>query len=115
MRAPLVLERAGLLHRLAIPLPAGDFYKDGGWLFFGLAPGSTYADATSEPSFLRTYATRVPALVPSAAPARPLFTPVLFPVFADATAAAAAGRYDDVFAEAIGFDDGFAKIVHATQ
>ena len=41
---------------------------------------------------------------------------MLFPVFPDApTAAAVASKYDTVFPEAITFDDGFAKIVHATQ
>src|SRR5262249_31607889 len=75
--------------------------------------------AVGGPNFFRTFATRVPAVVGSslAAPTgRPVFTAVLFPVFADATAASAAGtKYDDIFPEAALFDDGFAKIVHGYQ
>ena len=114
MREPAILRAAGLLHTLDVALPRGDLYKDGGWLFLTLDPTSAYADSVALPGFLRTFATRVPAL--SRASGRPVFTAVLFPVFADGAAAATAGpAYDEVFPEAIRFDDGFAKIVHATQ
>lgn len=114
LRVPPLMRRAGLLYTLDVPLPADDFYQDGGWLFFTLAPTSDYASAVGLPNFVRSFATRVPPL--SVARPRPVFTAVLFPVFPDATAAAAvAARYDTVFPEAISFDDGFAKIVHAVQ
>jgi hypothetical protein len=113
-RLPLVMRRAGLLHTVTIPLPDPAFYADAGWLFFTLAASSDYAAAAALPNFFRTYATRVPSL--STTNDRSVFTAVLFPVFADATAASAvAGRYDEVFPEALTFDDGFSKIVHATQ
>ena len=114
VRQPLVLRRAGLLHDVTVGLPTPDFYRDGGWLFFTLAARSDYANAVGEPNFFRSFATRVPSL--SVAQRRPVFTAVLFPVYSNAAAAAAvADRYDDVFREAVLFDDGFAKIVHATQ
>lgn len=114
LRVPPLMRRAGLLHTIDVPLPADDFYAGGGWLFVTLAPGSDYASAAGIPGFLRSFATRVPPL--AVARARQVFTAVLFPVFPDATlAAAAAAKYDTIFPEAIAFDDGFGKIVHATQ
>ncbi len=114
VRQPMVLRAAGLLHTIEVALPKHDLYADGGWLFLTLDPSSDYASSAALPGFLRTFATRVPAL--SAATQRPIFTAVLFPVFADATAAAASGdSYDEIFPEATRFDDGFAKIVHAAQ
>ena len=114
LRQPLVLRAAGLLHTIEVTLPSPDLYKNGGWLFLTLAASSDYASSAPLPGFLRSFATRVPAL--TASTERAIFTAVLFPVFADATAAAAAGGdYDEVFPEAIRFDDGFAKIVHAAQ
>jgi len=114
VRQPMVLRAAGLLHTIEVSLPSAELYANGGWLFLTLDPSSDYASSAALPGFLRSFATRVPAL--EAATPRPVFTAVLFPVFADATAAAAAGgAYDEVFPEAIRFDDGFAKIVHAAQ
>jgi hypothetical protein len=114
LRQPLVLRAAGLLHTIEVALPKADLYAEGGWLFLGLDPSSDYASSAPLPGFLRSFATRVPAL--EASTRRSIFTAVLFPVFPDATAAAATGgSYDEVFPEAIRFDDGFAKIVHAAQ
>src|SRR5262249_11287266 len=114
LRVPPLMRRAGLLHTVEVTLPGDDFYASGGWLFFKLAPGSDYADAVAIPGFVRSFATRIPVL--DVKQARPVFTAVLFPVFPDAPSAAAeAPKYDTVFPEAVTFDDGFAKIVHATQ
>ena len=114
LRVPPVMRRAGLLHTVQVALPDDHFYSSGGWLFFTLSPDSDYADAAGLAGFARSYATRVPAL--DTAHARPVFTAVLFPVFANPAAASAqSAKYDSVFPEAITFDDGFCKIVHATQ
>ncbi len=114
LRQPMVLRAAGLLHTIEVTLPSADLYGEGGWLFLTLDPKSDYASSAPLPGFLRTFATRVPAL--GASTQRSIFTAVLFPVFPDAGAAAAAGgAYDEIFPEAIRFDDGFAKIVHAAQ
>jgi hypothetical protein len=114
LRVPPIMRRAGLLHTVDVVLPADDFYNAGGWLSFTLAPASDYATAVAIPGFTRSFVTRVPAL--DVAQPRQVFTSVLFPLFPDApTAAAQAAKYDTVFPEAITFDDGFAKIVHATQ
>lgn len=102
----------GLIHDFTIHV--GTAFAEGGWLFFRLAPTSDFAaQATADPQFIRTYATRVPKL--SATSVRSVFTPVLFPVGKDAAAAASFGPLDEVFPEAALYDDGFAKVVHAWQ
>lgn len=111
LRQPVMARALGLVHTVTIAADAR--YESGGWLFFTLAAGSDFStQVAADPAFVRTFATRVPAL---GATGRPIFTPVLFPVAADATAAAALGNFDEVFVEAARFDDGFAKIVHAAQ
>ena len=111
IRHPAMARAAGLLHTVTINLNAA---FPGGWIFFSLSDTSPFAQqAAADPSYLRTYATRVPTLDTSRA--RPIFTAVSFPVAADAAAQAALGSLDEVFDEAISFDDGFAKIVHARQ
>ncbi len=110
LRQPAVARAAGLIHR--IELDVGAQYAAGGWLFFSLTAGSAFqAQAVADAAFVRLFGARVPALKD----ARPLFTPVLFPIAPDAVAAAAFGPLDEVFPEAAEFDDGFAKIVHASQ
>jgi hypothetical protein len=114
MRRPRLAEALGLVHALEIPLDPVPRLEQGGWLWVELAPASDYsALQASIPGFVRSFATRVPAL--PLAEARAVFTPVVFPVFDDAAAAATAGNFDKVFTEAVRFDDGFSKIVHARQ
>ncbi|MER7457861.1 hypothetical protein [Micromonospora sp. NPDC126480] len=112
LRRPRLAEALGLIVALEVPVDPARL-AGGGWLWVDLAPHSDYAAQTTDPAFLRSFATRVPALPDDADP--PVFTPVLFPVSADATEAGALGNYDKVFVEALRFDDGFAKIVHARQ
>lgn len=110
LRQPFMARAAGLIHTAQVTLP--DPFP-GGWVFFSLAPTSDYAtNASNHPDFLKLYSTRVPELERTA---RPVFTAVSFPVAADAAALAALGPFDEVFGEAAGYDDGFAKIVHARQ
>jgi hypothetical protein len=45
---------------------------------------------------------------------RPLLAAVLFPLAA-VPPVGAAGDYEEIFAEAAAYDDGFAKAVHAAQ
>jgi hypothetical protein len=114
MRQPRLAEALGLIVDLDVPLGPAPRLENGGWLWVELGSASDYAaQASSTPDFLRAFATRVPQL--PVADERPVFTPVVFPVSDDATAASALGNFDKVFAEAIRFDDGFSKIVHARQ
>lgn len=111
-RQPLLARAMGVLYSLDIIVSPATLYRSGGWLFFDLAPASDYAGASAAAGFSSSYATRVPSLT---AAGRPVFTPVLFPVSADPVEASTRGNFDRVFAEALQFDDGFAKIVHGTQ
>lgn len=113
LRRPRLAEALGLIVPLEIDIDAAPRLENGGWLWAELAPGSDYFAHVGLPDFQRAFATRVPEL-PTAS-TRPIFTPVVFPVSNNATDAATLGNTDKVFAEAIRFDDGFSKIVHARQ
>lgn len=113
MRQPRLAEALGLIVNLDVPLDAAPRLEHGGWLWVELAPASDYSVQAATPGFLRTFATRVPEL--PLADERAVFTPVVFPVSDDAARAATLGNFDKVFVEAVRFDDGFSKIVHARQ
>lgn len=112
LRQPRLAEALGLIVALDVVLPPKRFER-GGWLWVDLAQDSDYATLAANPGFVRSFATRVPALGDTID--RDVFTPVVFPVSADATEASTLGNYDKVFVEAIRFDDGFSKIVHSRQ
>jgi hypothetical protein len=112
-RQPVIGRALGLIHSVEITVTPGNLLAGGGWLFFLIAADSEYASQSASPGFVRTYATRIPALDPTAG--NHLFTPVLFPVSANPAEAAALGNYDEVFLETSLFSDGFAKIVHCCQ
>ncbi len=113
MRRPRLAEALGLVVPLTVPLDAAPRLEHGGWLWVDLAPAGDYAAQAATPGFVRSFATRVPELPVAAS--RPVFTPVVFPVSDDATAAATLGSFDKVFVEAVRFDDGFSQVVHARQ
>ena len=106
LRQPRLAMRLGLLYEVAVVPPAGDFYREGGWLFVTIAPGSPFIALAATPA-LQTYAARLPALTDP----RPLFGRVLFPILS----APPVLSYDEVIAEAEVYDDGFARVVHASQ
>lgn len=106
LRQPKLAMRLGLLYELTVQPPAADTYRDGGWLFVTLAPGSDFAGLAGTPS-VQSYAARLPALTD----ARALFARVLFPILATPPMVS----YDELIAEAQAYDDGFARLVHAEQ
>lgn len=113
IRRPRLAEELGLITELNVPLDAAPRLQEGGWLWVELADTSDYFTQAALPNFIRTFATRVPPLPID--DTRPLFTPVVFPVSNNAAEAANLGNFDKVFVEAVRFDDGFSKIVHARQ
>jgi len=106
LRQPLLAEAVGMVRTLTIE-PASGLLDAGGWVFVTLAPGTPGSSLLSIPDAVKLYAARIP---PLAAPRR-LFTAVLFPVRETVPPAS----YDDVFREAVDYDDGFAKVVYAAQ
>ena len=106
LRQPALARALGLLYD--IPLP-GNFpgpLDAGGWLYVDLDPASGVVP--TPPEAIRSYAARLPVLALGAQ--RSVFAAVLFPV-----GLTGAGSYDEALREAAGYDDGFAKIVHAAQ
>lgn len=113
LRRPRLAEQLGLIVPLQLKIDASPLLEQGGWLWAELASTSDYFAHVVLPNFQRAFATRVPELPKDST--RPIFTPVVFPVSDDATAASTLGNTDKIFTEAIRFDDGFSKIVHAHQ
>ncbi len=110
LRQPALAEKVGFVHRLSMTVDA-EIFEEGGWLYIDLVPGSSYTQPADLP-FLKKYAARIPALVPGQD--RNLFAPILFPVKASEADPDPIG-FDLLYPEAATYDDGFAKIVHASQ
>jgi hypothetical protein len=99
----------GLLH-LDLSISVGDaaFFKDGGWVFFEFEDTGevTTFDKLNEED-LQRYAAYIPATTTS----RPLFAPVIFPL----VSSGGTQNFDGAFRDLVHYDDGFARIVHASQ
>lgn len=112
MRHPLLSRSMGLVYETSLTLESG-WFDQGGYLYVSLGPDSTYRqELDNDPTFVKHYAARIPVLEDLSE--RPLFAPNLFPVLLS-NPPVPDGNYDPVFQEAGQFDDGFSKIVHATQ
>jgi hypothetical protein len=113
LRQPLLAREMGLVYELEVDVNPHDLLISGGWIFFTLDGTSDYHQLISTPGFLKVFGSRIPALKTSSG--RRLFTPVLFPVVDDPTVTPLPGNFDEAFLEFSRFNDGFAKIVHASQ
>ncbi|MEK6372541.1 MAG: hypothetical protein AABO58_07565 [Acidobacteriota bacterium] len=117
LRHHQLARRLGLIREASFEVE-GALFEKGGFLFVDLAADSDYAVQTAaDYTFLARYAARIPRLVQGTE--RPLFAAVQFPVLFDDPGVPGPpptpGNYDAVYIEAADYDDGFAKIVHATQ
>jgi hypothetical protein len=107
IRQPVLSAALGLLFEETIPLPDPQAFAAGGWLYVDLDPASDFApEFAAQPELLGLFAARIPPLSTE----RSLFAAVSFPVIAGVT-----GAFDEQFAEAESYDDGFARIVHGSQ
>jgi hypothetical protein len=107
IRQPILSAALGLLFKGSIALPDPQAFAAGGWLYVDLDPASDFAaEFTAQPDLLGLFAARIPPLSAE----RSLFAAVSFPVIAGVT-----GAFDEQFAEAESYDDGFARIVHGNQ
>ncbi len=108
MRHPLMAEQAGMIYKTSLVIDPA-WFPNGGWLFIDLAATSDFkAEQTADPTFIKKYAARIPAL--TMGEPRQVFAPILFPV-----TNLPVGNYDKLFIETAEYDDGFAKIVHCRQ
>ncbi len=117
LRHQQLARKLGLIRSGSFKVPT-KLLDDGGFLYVDLAQQSDYAaQASANFDFMKRYAARIPSLKTRAK--RQLFAAVQFPVLYDdpnvTGPPAAPGNFDTVFIEAADYDDGFAKIVHATQ
>ena len=110
LRQPALAKKAGFIYETSIP-DIDLLYKDGGWLYVDIAPGSSYSTVADKP-FIKKYAARIPALKPN--DKRNLFAAIQFPVKENEADPDPSG-FDEIFPEASAYDDGFAKIVHVNQ
>ncbi len=113
LRQPVLARALGLVHEVSIALAPEQLLAGGGWVFASLDPAGDYGAIAPSSGFFRVYATRVPPL-PEAA-ARSIFTAATFPIAAGDADPVKAVDFDAVYREAAAYDDGFAKIVHASQ
>lgn len=106
LRNPALAEKAGLIYKASIAVDeAANLFENGGWLYASFAVGNAFEGLDG-----MKYAARIPAL--KGTDERVLFSAVQFPV---AQVAVNNIGYDEVLRDAIVYDDGFAKIVHANQ
>jgi len=106
LRNPLLAQKAGLVYKASIPFPGNEkLFENGGWLYTDLSADSDFAGIGK-----LLFAARIPSL--KGKNKRTLFAPVQFPV---RDVAENNTGYDEVMREAIFYDDGFAKVVHANQ
>ena len=108
LRQPALAEALGITRPFNLPVAPATLLKEGGWLYCTIASSSDGAALTATPDALKLYAARIP---PLGADSRSLFSPNLFPVGASPPTAS----YDELFLEAMLYEDGFAKVVHASQ
>lgn len=110
LRKPALAEKLGFIHKGSLSLQPGDL-EEGGWLFIDTDTAGSYS-TPADTALIKTYAARLPVI--DLNEDRPLFAPVLFPVKKSVADPDPLG-FDEIFPEVASFDDGFAKIVHASQ
>lgn len=110
LRSPLLAKKAGLIYEAVVDLPLNAF-QTGGWLYADFGDQSSYKDLrlTLGSDIIKQYAALIPPLKKT--PERMLFAALQFPVGDGVNN----GEYDEILREAMMYNDGFAKIVHANQ
>lgn len=128
LRQPMLAQACGMIYKTEVTITGAneELFKKGCYIYADIV-NADYAGIQQElmllqeGPFIKPYAARIPALLPGAANARPVFAPVLFPVLFRRTADGAVdpeppkAPWDNIFAELNEYNDGFAKIVHAAQ
>ncbi|MFT3701339.1 MAG: hypothetical protein QM802_03175 [Agriterribacter sp.] len=117
LQQPLLAKALGILYTdIEVPIDNPAFFKEGGWIYFdfdetNIAGTTLHLTGSTDVQY---YAARIPAATAS----RQVFAPLLFPaleVIDEFGNTEATVPFDDVFKEAVIYDDGFAKIVHCSQ
>ncbi len=121
LRQPILAKACGMIYEVQLEVKP-DWFENGGYLYADIVGGEyeTAQNALLEAAdgpLVKRYAAKIPELV--IGEGRPVFAPVLFPVLyqksTELTEPIPAGPWDELFLEAHLYNDGFAKIVHASQ
>ena len=117
LRQPVLARELKMIYAASFTVDAAHF-SNGGWLYVDLADGSDFtAQQQADDTFIKKYAARIPSL--TLGTPRQLFAPLLFPVLFKTNPGdpdpSPDGNFDQLLIETAEYDDGFGKIVHATQ
>lgn len=128
LRQPMLARACGMIYSAEVTVTGAneELFKKGCYIYADIENADYKAIQSllmieQEGPFIKPYAARIPALLPGAENARPVFAPILFPVLFWRTANGAVdpeppkAPWDNIFAELNEYNDGFAKIVHAMQ
>ncbi|HEY0608081.1 MAG TPA: hypothetical protein VGD35_00465, partial [Chitinophaga sp.] len=125
LRQPMLARACGMIYKAEVSVEDNAaLFEKGCYLYADMvnANDPDYASIQSalledaDGPFIKRYAARIPKL--KLDEERPVFAPLLFPVLYERLGVPLAepkGPWDQIFAELNEYNDGFAKIVHATQ
>ncbi|HZG22945.1 MAG TPA: hypothetical protein VEZ17_00125, partial [Chitinophagaceae bacterium] len=123
LRQPMLARACGMIYNTEIMVDANAaLFEKGCYLYVDLV-NADYINIQSalledaDGPFIKRYAARIPKLIVNTP--RPVFAPLLFPVLyrkvSDVVDPEPKGQWDAIFAELNEYNDGFAKVVHASQ
>lgn len=122
LRQPMLARACGMIYSAQISVADNpSLFEKGGYLYADItnpdiASIQTALLTDAEGPFIKRYAARLPKLVVNES--RPVFAPLLFPVLFETVPGnppVPKGEWDKIFQEVNEYNDGFAKIIHATQ
>lgn len=127
LRQPLLSKACGMLYETEIVINNGNeaLFEKGCYIYADITTPEfvniqTVLEKDVKGPFIKPYAARLPKLKMGAENKRPLFAPILFPVLYVKNGEVVdpeppKAPWDKIFKELNEYNDGFAKIVHATQ
>lgn len=117
LRQPLLARQCGMIYTVKISVnEVSEWFKNGCYIWAEITNDripeiQMKLEDDPDGTFIKTYAARMPKLTPGKR--RPVFAPLVIPVLFEDTPPTA--PWDEVFAEINEYNDGFSKIVHASQ
>ncbi len=123
LRQPMLAKACGMIYNCEVSVADDPTLFEKGCYIYADIINADYASIQSKlledagGPFIKRYAARMPKLI--ATEPRAVFAPLLFPVLyrksADVVDPEPKGQWDKIFQEVNEYNDGFAKIIHATQ
>ncbi len=123
LRQPMLAKACGMIYSCEVSVADDPTLFEKGCYIYADIINADYASIQTQlledvdGPFIKRYAARMPKLI--VAEPRAVFAPLLFPALyrkaADAVDPEPKGQWDKIFQEVNEYNDGFAKIIHATQ